>query len=383
MDCHVPMQDIHLFVNLTYDWYAYCTISYLVERTPKFHTTVIKQHPIFKYLYIDDFSVTPKYFQLANSIIKCIADGKLQQDDIMPSINEVSFEFDISRDTAEKAYKYLKGLGILGSVPGKGYFIKHTNLGRQFKILLLFNKLSEHKKIIYDSFAAKLGEQASIDFYIYNSDFGQFRKLLSQNLDAYTHVVILPHFRERWDKVDEVVNSIPKEKLILLDKKLKGVTGTYGAVFEDFQNDIYAVLEQAKAKLQKYQTIKIIFPNHSYYPEEIHQGFLQFCQNYAFQYQVVEDIEKENIEKGDVYINLRESDLVTLLEGIISKDLTIGKDVGIISYNETPLKKLILNGLTTISTDFKFMGETAAQLILDNAPAQVEVPFYLTLRPSL
>jgi len=61
----------------------------------------------------------------------------------------------------------------------------------------------------------------------------------------------------------------------------------------------------------------------------------------------------------------------------------IGQKLGIISYNETPLKKLILNGLTTISTDFKFMGETAAQLILDNSSAQVEVPFYLTIRPSL
>ncbi|WP_291913956.1 substrate-binding domain-containing protein [Chitinophaga sp. CB10] len=344
---------------------------------------MIKQHPLFKYIYIDDFSVTPKYFQLANSIIKSIADGKLQQDDIMPSINEVSCVFDISRDTAEKAYKYLKGLGILGSVPGKGYFIKHTNLGKQYKILLLFNKLSEHKKIIYDSFAAKLGEQASIDFYIYNSDFGLFRKLLSQNLDAYTHVVILPHFRERWDNVDEVVNSIPKEKLILLDKKLKGVTGEYGAVYENFQEDIISVLEQARDRLQKYQTIKIIFPDHSYYPEEIQQGFLQFCQNYAFQYEIVKDIDKETINRGDVYINLRESDLVTLIEKIISLDLVIGKDVGIISYNETPLKKLILNGLTTISTDFKFMGETAAQLILENTTAQIEVPFYLTMRQSL
>ncbi|SHL23107.1 substrate-binding protein-like domain-containing protein [Chitinophaga jiangningensis] len=344
---------------------------------------MIKQHPLFKYIYIDDFSVTPKYFQLANSIIKSIADGKLQQDDIMPSINEVSCVFDISRDTAEKAYKYLKGLGILGSVPGKGYFIKHTNLGKQFKILLLFNKLSEHKKIIYDSFADKLGEQASIDFYIYNSDFGLFRKLLSQNLDAYTHVVILPHFRERWDNVDEVVNSIPKEKLILLDKKLKGVTGDYGAVYENFQEDIISVLEQAKDRLQKYQTIKIIFPDHSYYPEEIQQGFLQFCQNYAFQYEIVKDIDKETINRGDVYINMRESDLVTLIEKIISLDLVIGKDVGIISYNETPLKKLILNGLTTISTDFKYMGETAAQLILENTTAQIEVPFYLTMRQSL
>jgi DNA-binding transcriptional regulator YhcF (GntR family) len=44
--------------------------------------------------------------------------------DVLPSINELSFEFEISRDTAEKGYKYLKKIGIVGSIPGKGYFIK-------------------------------------------------------------------------------------------------------------------------------------------------------------------------------------------------------------------------------------------------------------------
>ncbi len=29
--------------------------------------------------------------------------------------------------------------------------------------------------------------------------------------------------------------------------------------------------------------------------------------------------------------------------------------LGVISYNETPLKKIILNGITTISTDFQMM----------------------------
>lgn len=343
----------------------------------------MKQHPIFKYLFIDDFSATPKYYQLANSIIKAIADGKVGEDDVLPSINEVSYVFEISRDTAEKAYKYLKSLGILGSVPGKGYFVKNTHLGRQYKILLLFNKLSEHKKIIYDSFAASLGEQGSIDFYIYNSDFALFKKLLSQKLDDYTHVVILPHFRERWDNVDEVINSIPKDKLILLDKKLKGVNGDYGAVYENFQKDIYEALEQAKDNLQKYQMIKLIFPEHSYYPDEIREGFEQFCQNYAFTSRVVGNIEEEEIRRGDVFINVRENDLVVLIEKIISLELVIGEDVGIITYNETPLKKLILNGLTTISTDFKSMGELAARLILDSSREQIEVPFNLIMRKSL
>ncbi len=68
-----------------------------------------------------------------------------------------------------------------------------------------------------------------------------------------------------------------------------------------------------------------------------------------------------------MYINLRESDLVELIGKTRAQGLTPGKDAGIISYNETPLKPFILNGLTTISTDFQLMGELAAGMILDGA----------------
>lgn len=72
-----------------------------------------------------------------------------------------------------------------------------------------------------------------------------------------------------------------------------------------------------------------------------------------------------------------------LLDKIQQMQWQPGQDVGIISYNETPLKRFILNGITTISTDFKAMGEATARMIIDNQLSEVEVPFKLTLRPSL
>ena len=114
------------------------------------------KHPdIFKYLLIDYYSATPKYLQLANCIIKAIAEGILKQNDVLPSINELSFEFEISRDTAEKGYKYLKKQGILGSVPGKGYFIRSTEVSQSLKIFLLFNKFILIILFIEDYFCNK------------------------------------------------------------------------------------------------------------------------------------------------------------------------------------------------------------------------------------
>lgn len=343
----------------------------------------MERNDIFKLIQLDDHSATPKYQQLANSIINAIQNGQIGKDEIMPSINELSFEFQISRDTAEKGYKHLKSIGVLGSVPGKGFYIRSIEVSQKVKIFLLFNKLSVHKKIIYDSIVEALAGQGSIDFYIYNNDFALFRNLLLGKQDQYTHYVIIPHFNEGGDTAAEVINKIDKNKLILLDKLVPGVEGKYGAVYENFEKDIYEALEQALPQLEKYQTLKIIFPEQTYHPREILKGFYRFCTQYAFGYKVVHAIENEPIGQGEAYINLMENDLVILIERILSLDLKVGKDVGVISYNETPLKKIILDGITTISSDFQMMGEKTAHLILERSAEHIEIPFYLTLRSSL
>jgi len=343
----------------------------------------MKQPAIFKHFLIDYYSATPKYLQLANCIVKAITEGTLKENDVLPSINELSFEFEISRDTAEKGYKHLKKNGVLGSVPGKGYFVKNAELNQKLKIFLLFNKLSFHKKIIYDAFVASLGDLAAIDFYIYNNDFLFFKKLISQQKDNYTHYVIIPHFLDGGENVHDIINTIPKDKLVLLDKLVPGINGEYAAVYENFEKDIYNALVQANDKLSKYHTIKIIFPEYTYHPKEILEGFYRYCQTFAFNYKVVRNVEIEPIREGEVFITLMENDLVTLIEKILNTKFKVGKHVGVISYNETPLKKIILNGITTISTDFQIMGEKAAQLILEHSTEHIEIPFYLTLRASL
>lgn len=344
----------------------------------------MKSTPVYKLIYFDEFSATPKYQQLANSIIKAIENGKLQANDVLPSINDLSFQFEISRDTAEKGYKYLKKTGIVGSVPGKGYYIKSTDVNRTIKIFLMFNKLSPHKKIIYDTLVATLGESATIDFYIYNNDFPLFKKLVMNSKEnEYNYYVIIPHFREGGDHAYTVINTIPKEKLILLDKIIPGVTGNFGAVYENFEKDIYGALEQANSQLGKYHTLKLIFPEYTYYPDEIVKGFIAFCHQYAFAYKIVHKIEEEPIGEGEVFINLMDNDLVVLIERIIELGFEVGKNVGVISYNETALKKIILKGITTISTDFEAMGVETARIIQANSLRHVAIPFSLTLRASL
>lgn len=343
----------------------------------------MKADDVISHIQIDEYSSTPKYKQLTNAILSGIESGKLKKGSLLPSINELSFSLEMSRDTAEKGYRNLRKLGVVDSVPGKGYFIINTDFSRKLKVCLLFNKLSTHKKIIYDSFSKAIGESAAIDLYVYNNDFTLFKSLLNNKKDEYTHYVIIPHFNEGDEKAHDLINAIPREKLVILDKLLPEISGDYAAVYENFALDIYNALEQALTPLSKYNTLKIIFPKGSYFPKEILDGFYRFCQQYAFNHKVVDKIIDEEINKGEVYISLMEDDLVFLIEKIISLKLEVGNDVGVISYNETPLKRIILNGITTISTDFAMLGTETANCILNNINEKIQVPFYLNLRKSL
>jgi len=338
---------------------------------------------LFDFIKIDEYSATPKYLQLANSIITAIENAEIKKDSLLPSINALCYRFDISRDTIQKSYRHLKEIGVIDSFPGKGYCISRRDPRQKLKVFLLFNRLSANKKIIYDALIAGLGDDITVDFYIYNNDIRLFKKLLETRKRDYTHYVIMPHFIEDSANAAEMINKIPRDKLILLDKNITGIHGNYSSVFQNFEKDIYGALFQARPQLTKYHTLKLIFPEQSYFPVEIITGFQRFCRQYAFKHEVISDINTAPVRKGEVFINLVEDDLVTLLERIIDHKFKLGKDVGVISYDENPIKSFILTGISTISTDFKYMGAITAAMIRENSKKHIEVPFYYTKRSSL
>lgn len=61
---------------------------------------------------------TPPYVQVADEIRRQIVSGKLQPGEAIPSVRELSAEWDIARATAEKAVGLLKAQGLVTSRPG-------------------------------------------------------------------------------------------------------------------------------------------------------------------------------------------------------------------------------------------------------------------------
>lgn len=346
---------------------------------------------LYKYIQIDESSRVPKYQQIVNSVIENISKGNFSIDQKIPSINRFSEEFYLSRDTVEKAYSILKERNIITSIRGKGFYISRTKLISKVNILILFNKLSNYKLKPYNHFVDKIGANIHTDLQIYHCDETLFYNILERNRLAYDYFIVMPHFKNEFgkhvsftDKALDALRKIDKEKLVILDNIKPELSDALGVVYQDFENDIYNALETGLSKIKKYSKLILVYPENAVYPfpRRILHGFRRFCINYKLDFEIIEKVYDDMVlKKGDLFVTIRESDLVNLTKEVRENDYKLGKEVGVISYNDTPLKELL--GITVVSTDFKVMGETAAEIILNKKKQKLKVPFHLIERNSL
>ncbi|MDT0687215.1 GntR family transcriptional regulator [Autumnicola psychrophila] len=340
---------------------------------------------------INENSRVPKYKQIVDCIIADISSGNLKVGEKIPSINELSESCYLSRDTVEKAYKQLKKQKVIISVKGKGYYTTKTDLISKINIFFLVNKPSSYKMMIYNSFVNAIGVNAHVNLSIYHCEESLFIRTIEKNLGAYDYYVIMPHFKDDHQQhvsfTADVLNTlekIPKEKLVILDNTKPEIKGSYGSIYQDFQADIFKALTEAIEKLKKYDKLILVYPIKSVhpYPRRILNGFRQFCIQNNFDFEILDEIyEDMELQSRDTYITIEEMDLVNLVRQTRSKGLKMGRDIGVISYNETPLKELL--GITVISTDFKAMGETAAYMVLKNKKERVKNVFKYIERNSV
>jgi len=338
-------------------------------------------------LEISESNSLPKYKQIVNSLKEQMQTGVLKYGQKIPSINEISFDYYLSRDTVEKAYKSLKKEGIIESVRGRGHFICSTNPNSELKILVLFNKLSSYKKEIYNALSTALPENKTIDFYIYHYNYELFKKMINDHLTGYNYYIIMPHFSEiNPNKVNNLLKKIKQEKIIILDQKIDGINHYGSCIYQDFKMDLYDALMEAKPLLNKYQNLILVFPHDSDYPypKEIIQGFTRFCGFNNIKSELIHKISSDYVLKKDsAYIVIDENDLISLIKIQRNSNLKLAKDIGILSYNRTPLKEILSDGISVISTDFKNMGTMAAKVITEKSHISIRNKFTFIQRNSL
>ena len=321
---------------------------------------------------------TSKYKLVVNHVVNRIVEHQYKKGDKIPSINEFRKEYGLSRDTVFAGLSELKSKGIIDSEPGIGYYIVSTKIQFAHNIFLLFNEFNEFKEDLYNSFIGAIGKKATVDLYFHNYNRKVFDTLIAEANHKYTTYIIMPG---KFAGIEPLLQSI-SGRVFLLDHFHLELKGKYSSVFQNFEKDTYNALLQGIRHLKKYKRI-IMIQKDEKEPQERYDGLCAFCLKYPFEHKYVETLKGRKIRQGDVFMVANDRDLVDLIKLSYIQQLTPGKDFGIISYNDTPLKEILSGGITTLSTDFKLMGKTMAALVNKKSIEVIENPYVLSIRKSL
>ena len=91
------------------------------------YTVYRKWRLIILNIIVSKSSMIPIYEQIVDQIKALIRDGKLKENDVLPSVRTLSKELKISALTAKKAYDTLESEGFTITVHGKGTYIAAVN----------------------------------------------------------------------------------------------------------------------------------------------------------------------------------------------------------------------------------------------------------------
>nr|WP_295928988.1 GntR family transcriptional regulator [uncultured Dyadobacter sp.] len=332
---------------------------------------------------VDRNSSEPVYQQLVEAVLNATKTGLIDRGDRLPSINELSRHYSVSRSTIEKSYNNLRDMGILSSQHGKSFFINRLNPAQEWKVLVLFNQLNEYNKVICDALTERLGRRADVDLHIYYNSAVHFRQLIRKKLAGYSHIIVIPHFLDEPETGYQAIERLPAEKLILLDRPVPGLSGSMGTVGVHFAVSLRHALNDLATALRKYQCTNLICPEHAFVPPQFRETFVHFCEENNLVYRVSGHIPAGSISTGEAYIVFSDEHLMFLVREVAQSDLLPGKHIGIVSFHDNDAKKDMLNGITTISPDFKAMGNAAADMVLNGHMQRIDHSCRVVVRASL
>ena len=247
------------------------------------------------------------------------------------------------------------------------------------RVLLLLDTFKAYKEVLYHSFVNNLPDTIITDVQFHHYNIDNFKTVLNNAKGKYYKYVVMP-----FDHVDvpAVLSDIDNEKLLLIDWSIHS-SDKNNYVFQDFGNAFFESLKGAVNVFRKYKELVFLYPTYTYHPIETITYFKKYCDLFQFKYRIITNPKSFFVEKNVAYLSTSDRMLGVFLEQCRTENYEPGRDVGFLSYNETPTKKFIYKGISVISTDFKELGTKAAEFVMQEKPMQYYVPTKLIVRDSL
>jgi hypothetical protein len=239
---------------------------------------------------------------------------------------------------------------------------------------------SPYKNKLYNALTENLSPNDRLDLYFHHYNEDHFNMIIKNSLGRYNKYVVM---NLQNDVYSDVLNLLDRSKVLLIDFGKFDKSG-YAYVCQGFDTTLYDCLNSGSHLFQKYEKLNFVFPLDSEHPRGGIRFFHRFCEENAIGSQLIErHVYREDIREGEAYLLVSHIDMIEAVKICRSKKLTIGKDVGLVTFNDAPMLEVIENGITCISVNFREMGLLAARFINHNERLQTYIPTRLIIRGSL
>jgi len=333
---------------------------------------------VIKYIQQERGNKT-KHNQIVDGIMSAISDKVVKKGDVLPSVNTLIGKLSVARMTAVRALEGLKERGIIESENRVGYFVKSDNVKQELKVMLFLTEFNVYHEVLYNELKDQLNDmQISIDLFFHHCNPGVFRSIIKDNLGLYGLYIVTGFDHP---EVKKSLKLIPSRKLLQLARP--SVLETSSFVSQDFYNEVVEALRSITNKILCYRKFVLIFNAKGRHPKMIRKAFEDYCLQVELQHEIIDQLTNQKIAKNTAYLVIDDYDLIELVKASEAKGFQLGKDVGVLSYNDTPMKEIIRNGISVISSDFSQMGKLAADFIKTQKPVRATIPTKIILRNSL
>ncbi len=141
-------------------------------------------------------------------------------------------------------------------------------------------------------------------------------------------------------------------------------------VVQNFTHNLAKALENAMEDIKKYKRFILIYSSKNKHPDEIPETVNNFCKTNNISFKSENKVQANKIQTGDAYFIIEDSQMLKVIEYCEENEKILGRDIGILSYNDTPMKRFVKSGISCISTDFTKMGKLAGEWLMNENQVQ-------------
>ena len=355
-------------------------------------------------------TLEPLYIQILNQLKTQINNHQIKVGDKLPTEQELSKEYNVSRITAKRVLTELENEGFIIRKRGLGSFLIQTsddientknNSAKQKNLLFLVPFFDEDGFGDYASGIAQVAESAGFIFLVQQIE--SIREVSANELQKkYEGIIFCPPNHTNLIELfyELYLDNFP---VVFLEKILDGIP--YSTVTaNNFKGSYEATRHLIQQKHQNILFISNEFysstsrDRHLGYIKAMHDHSLERQQLFQWQEPLSDSSDSPLLDElvhyiftHDITAIIAENDwlAILLMQQLRSFELHIPDDLSIIGFDNIPAAHLLSPALTTVALPLIDMGTTAAHLLLEKienpkSPSQHRtLPTNLIVRESV